>query len=73
MQLGTLASDQGVRVTAIAGTELVLHEYYHVTKQWNNSRMNNFTYLTNSAKWELEARNFGSQNAGVYQFFLGRP
>jgi hypothetical protein len=56
-----------------ADPELLLHEYYHVVNQWNNGSMSNFSYIVNPTKWETPAYNFGSQNAGMYQFFRGDP
>ncbi len=46
--------------------ELVLHEYYHVLMQWNNNRMNNFSYLVNSTKLENEASNFAINNVNAF-------
>jgi RHS repeat-associated protein len=64
------------RITAqdfFSNTELVLHEYFHVFKQWNNQRMNNASYLLSPDKWEQEARSFSSSNARIYESFKGDP
>lgn len=33
----------------------LIHEFFHVIRQWDNGRMNRRTYLANDAKWEAEA------------------
>ncbi|MDU0352996.1 RHS repeat-associated core domain-containing protein [Paraglaciecola aquimarina] len=41
---------------------LLLHEYFHVIKQWNTGRMGIGSYLLSPDKWENEAKNFARKN-----------
>lgn len=64
------------RITAgdfFGDPELLLHEYYHVIRQWNTGAMTNFNYATNPSKWEIPAEIFGQQYRGTYQNHLGGP
>jgi hypothetical protein len=64
------------RITAnqfFADSELVLHEYYHVVRQWNTGALNNFRYLINPSRWEQPAMDFGRNYRGLYESYLGGP
>jgi hypothetical protein len=52
-----------------ADTELVVHEYHHVMKQWNTGRLTVFRYLRESLRhgywnnpFEVEAREVASRH-----------
>ena len=51
-------------------SKLMLHEYYHVVNQWNNGRMNIFSYLFSPGKWEGEAISFANNNAYIPNHML---
>jgi RHS repeat-associated protein len=49
---------------------LMLHEYFHVLRQWNTGRMNNITYLLNPSKWENEAEAYAVDNVTEFSASL---
>jgi hypothetical protein len=72
--LGMTATTRPNRILlAISGTEfvanpeLLLHEYFHVLRQWGTGRLTRWRYLLDSARWgywenrfEREARDFSA-------------
>lgn len=57
--------------------ELLLHEYFHVLRQWNTGRLTRWRYLIESARhgywnncFEREARDFSTANLERYRDFL---
>ena len=57
-----------------ADPELMLHEYYHVLRQWNRGRMSIRTYLLESVargywqnRYERQARRFASLRLAAFQ------
>jgi RHS repeat-associated protein len=54
---------------------IVLHEYYHVLRQWNAGRLSTFRYLWDNIidggyeknRWEVEARNFAASKLEDFQ------
>lgn len=60
-----------------ADPELMLHEYYHVLRQWNRGRMSIRTYLLESVargyrdnRYERQARRFASLRLPAFQRLL---
>lgn len=58
----------GSAASFFADPELVLHEYYHVLRQWNRGRMTTLTYLVEwlrrgyrENRYERQARRFARQ------------
>jgi hypothetical protein len=57
--------------------ELVLHEYYHVLRQWNPGILNRFRYLRECGRkgyfnnrYEVEARAFARENLQRFKALL---
>ena len=57
--------------------ELVLHEYFHVLRQWQPRRLTILRYLIESIRngywrnaFEIEARDFAAQHAARYRSLL---
>jgi hypothetical protein len=57
--------------------ELVLHEYFHVLRQWQPRKLTIFKYLVESVRngywrnaFEIEARDFASKHVAHYQRLL---
>jgi hypothetical protein len=60
--------------------EMVLHEYYHVLRQWETGRLTTRRYLAESLRrsyrnnrFEIEARTFAAQHAPALEALLARP
>ncbi len=82
--LGMCATTRPDRILlAISGDEfvsdadLVLHEYFHVVRQWRTGRMNRWRYLKESMRrgywdnpFEREARDFAAEAATQYRRYL---
>jgi hypothetical protein len=58
--------------------ELLLHEYFHVLRQWQPRRLTIWRYLLESARrgywhnrYEVEARAFASQHRRRFELLLG--
>jgi hypothetical protein len=61
----------------IANSEMVLHEYFHVLRQWRTGYLNRRRYLLESMRsgywenrFEREAREFSAQALGRYSGYL---
>jgi hypothetical protein len=61
----------------VANPELLLHEYYHVLRQWGTGRLTRWRYLVESARsgywqnrFEREARDFSAGAVGRYCDYL---
>ena len=61
----------------VASPELLLHEYFHVLRQWRTGRLTRWRYLLESARrgywenrYEREARDFTAAAVGQYLGFL---
>lgn len=59
--------------------ELVLHEYFHVLRQWQPRRLTIWRYLVESLyrgywlnRYEIEARQFAAAHAAKLQNLLGK-
>jgi Domain of unknown function (DUF4157) len=59
--------------------DLVLHEYFHVLRQWQTRRLTIWRYLVESLRrgywlncYEIEARQFAAMHAAKLQKLLGR-
>ena len=59
--------------------DLVLHEYFHVLRQWQTRRLTIWRYLVESLqrgywlnRYEIEARQFAATHAAKLQKLLGR-
>lgn len=57
-----------------ANTELVLHEYFHVMRQWNTGRLTLWRYLRQTLRhgywhnpFEVEAREFAALHARAWR------
>jgi hypothetical protein len=57
--------------------ELILHEYFHVLRQWNTGAMNRRRYLLELCRngyvgnrYEIEARRFARENLGRFKQLL---
>lgn len=84
MHLGMSATTRPNRILlAIAGSKFVedpdmlLHEYYHVLRQWANGRLTRWRYLAESARrgywhntFEREARNFSASAVATFRAYL---
>jgi hypothetical protein len=82
--LGTLATTRPNRILlAISGAEfsrnpeLLLHEYFHVLRQWRPGRLTRWRYLVESARrgywancYEREARAFTATAEAKYRKYL---
>jgi Domain of unknown function (DUF4157) len=62
----------------VSNAELLLHEYFHVIRQWGTGRLTRWRYLLESARWgywnnpfEREARDFTPGAADLYRRYLG--
>jgi uncharacterized protein DUF4157 len=60
--------------------DLVLHEYFHVLRQWQPRRLTIWRYLVESFRrgywlnrYEIEARQFAATHVSKLQKLLGRP
>jgi hypothetical protein len=60
--------------------ELVLHEYFHVLRQWQPRRLTVWRYLVESLRrgywnncYEIEARDFAARNAHVLKAVCANP
>lgn len=58
----------------VADPELMLHEYFHVLRQWNRGRMNLWDYLVEwrrrgywDNRYERQARRFVQLRAGAFR------
>jgi len=63
-----------------ASPELMLHEYFHVLRQWNRGRMNVFDYLLEwcrrgywQNRYERQARRFVSLRLAALRDAMARP
>jgi hypothetical protein len=63
----------------IANPELLLHEYFHVLRQWGTGRLTRWRYLLESARWgywenrfEREAREFSAGAVDRYCDYLNQ-
>jgi hypothetical protein len=63
-----------------ADPELMLHEYYHVLRQWNRKRMSAWTYLVEwgrrgywNNRYERHARRFTRTRLAALRQALARP
>jgi hypothetical protein len=61
----------------VANPELLLHEYYHVLRQWGTGRLTRWRYLVESVRsgywqnrFEREARDFSAGAVGRYCDYL---
>jgi hypothetical protein len=61
----------------IANPEMVLHEYFHVLRQWGPGRLTRWRYLAESARcgywenrFEREARDFAKDSVGSFCRYL---
>jgi hypothetical protein len=85
IHLGMSATTRRNRILlAISGTEfvanpdLLLHEYFHVLRQWGTGRLTRWRYLVEAARcgywaneYEQEAREFAAVAAQRYRLYLG--
>jgi hypothetical protein len=62
----------------VANPELLLHEYFHVLRQWGTGHLTRWRYLVESARcgywanrYEREAREFAAAAVGQYRRYLG--
>lgn len=60
-----------------ANTELLLHEYFHVIRQWRPGYLTRWRYLTESARrgyranrYEQEAREFAASERAAFERYL---
>jgi hypothetical protein len=63
-----------------ANPELLLHEYFHVLRQWNRGRMNVVDYLLEwyrrgywQNRYERQARRFVKLRLAAFQVAMARP
>jgi hypothetical protein len=64
----------------VADHELLLHEYFHVLRQWRTGRLTRWRYVLESVRrgywdnnYELEAREFAAGAAEQYRKYLRLP
>jgi hypothetical protein len=64
----------------VANAELLLHEYFHVVRQWRTGRLTRWRYLKESARrgyranrYEQEAREFAATARPRFEQFLREP
>ena len=64
----------------LASPELMLHEYFHVLRQWNRGRMNVFDYLLEwyrrgywQNRYERQARRFVELRLAAFRDAVARP
>jgi hypothetical protein len=62
-----------------ADPALMLHEYFHVLRQWNRGRMNLWDYLVESSRrgywanrYERQARRFVDLRLGAFRRLVGK-
>ena len=62
----------------VARPELLLHEYFHVLRQWQTGDLTRWRYLIESARrgywenqFEREAREFSDTQLGTFREYLG--
>jgi hypothetical protein len=62
----------------VSNADLLLHEYFHVIRQWGTGRLTRWRYLVESMRcgywdnpFELEARDFAAGAVDQYRRFLG--
>jgi len=62
----------------VADHELLLHEYFHVLRQWRTARLTRWRYVVESVRrgywdnnYELEAREFAAGATEQYRRYLG--
>ena len=62
----------------VANPELLLHEYFHVVRQWRKGELTRWRYLKESMRrgywanrYECEAREFTAAALPSYERFLG--
>ena len=62
----------------VADHELLLHEYFHVLRQWRTARLTRWRYVVESVRrgywdnrYELEAREFAAGATERYRRYLG--
>ena len=84
LHLGMRATTRPRRILLAGGgdefardPELVLHEYFHVLRQWQPRRLTRLRYLLESARrgyvgnaFEIEAREFARANAARFRRLL---
>jgi hypothetical protein len=65
-------------VDFVADPEMLLHEYFHVLRQWETGRLTRWRYLMESAwcgywenQFEREAREFSAAAVERYRAYLG--
>jgi hypothetical protein len=63
-----------------ASPELLLHEYFHVIRQWRPGHLTRWRYLAETARrgyranrYEQEAREFAAAARGRFDRYLGQP
>jgi Domain of unknown function (DUF4157) len=63
----------------VSNAELLLHEYFHVLRQWRTGRLTRWRYLVESARcgywnnqFEREARDFSAAAVERYRGYLTR-
>lgn len=63
----------------LADRRLILHEYFHVIRQWNTGRLTTPGYVVESMRrgywnnrFEVEARRFADENLDAFNQLLGR-
>ncbi len=64
----------------VADHELLLHEYFHVLRQWRTARLTRWRYVVESVRhgywdnrYELEAREFAAGATELYRRYLRVP
>jgi hypothetical protein len=62
----------------VSNADLVLHEYFHVVRQWGTGRLTRWRYLVESMRcgywdnpFEREAREFAAEAVERYRRYLG--
>lgn len=82
--LGMFATTRPNRILLAAGgaefaakPEVLLHEYFHVLRQWGTGRLTRWRYLAESARcgywanrFEREARAFAAATVGTYRRYF---
>ncbi len=71
---------RGSAADFFANPELMLHEYFHVVKQWEPRRLTTWRYLRESVRqgywnngYEIEARVFAKEHRGQLEAALNAP
>ena len=64
----------------VANPQMLLHEYFHVLRQWRTGRLTRWRYLVESARrgywenrFEREARAFAAEHLEMARDFYARP